>query len=462
MKKCIVVTGMHRSGTSVCAASLSSLNIFLGDVDKYRDEENPNGYFENFDIVGLNDRILQHYDVDWFSPISPIHIDVEDLSKKGYIKQGVELVSNYFKSANAVAFKDPRVSLLLPFWKAVFSQFDDLEVSYVLMLRCPEEVAKSQATRHQHNPSFFHLGKEKLLTELVWYEYNLNFAGHIDGERAMAIFHHNFLQQPEQQINRIGEFVGLTPDANKLSEFLEQTFSRKLYRSEVQTSIKPKSVFESLYQSLAKADSIETILSIIRKTELSLDYHDICPGITELSSKVCTIQQDIRQIYQSDVNLLQSEVDKLKELLKQERKQHKETDTGLSNLTQLLEKERSEHKNAMSVISTLEKLLGDERRHHKEALLGLDNLEKLLGDERCHHKEALSGLANLEKLFFEQQEQLKQTDKALASLQKQFLEQQQQLQQTDKALASEITLRTSLQAALDESAEKIAAFEALR
>ena len=55
MQKCIVVLGMHRSGTSVLMGVLSMLGVELGLNLMAPTEGNPRGYFENQSICELND-----------------------------------------------------------------------------------------------------------------------------------------------------------------------------------------------------------------------------------------------------------------------------------------------------------------------------------------------------------------------------------------------------------------------
>ena len=49
--KILVITGMHRSGTSMVSSYLSSVGVDLGTKLLVKDMHNPQGYFEDTDIL---------------------------------------------------------------------------------------------------------------------------------------------------------------------------------------------------------------------------------------------------------------------------------------------------------------------------------------------------------------------------------------------------------------------------
>lgn len=56
----IVVTGMHRSGTSLVAMTLEALGVSFGNHEEFygSDRWNERGYFERRDVIDLNSRLL--------------------------------------------------------------------------------------------------------------------------------------------------------------------------------------------------------------------------------------------------------------------------------------------------------------------------------------------------------------------------------------------------------------------
>ena len=55
----LIITGMHRSGTSVVAAALASAGLHVGSRLMPGGRGNPRGHFEDLDFVSLHERILR-------------------------------------------------------------------------------------------------------------------------------------------------------------------------------------------------------------------------------------------------------------------------------------------------------------------------------------------------------------------------------------------------------------------
>ena len=54
-----MVLGMHRSGTSAITKGLEVLGVNLGDNLLPPKDDNPKGFFEDRDLVNLNERVLE-------------------------------------------------------------------------------------------------------------------------------------------------------------------------------------------------------------------------------------------------------------------------------------------------------------------------------------------------------------------------------------------------------------------
>jgi hypothetical protein len=136
----VCVTGMHRTGTSLVAALLQRHGLWLGDEAEMMPANpyNPDGYFENDRLVELNDAILSLFGGSWSSPPRFPESWTDDPrldeAKETARAIGASLAANH----QAWGFKDPRASLTLPFWRAVWG-----DVFVVVTLRNPIETARS-------------------------------------------------------------------------------------------------------------------------------------------------------------------------------------------------------------------------------------------------------------------------------------------------------------------------------
>src|SRR3954468_3110524 len=63
----VLVLGMHRSGTSLCAHALSALGIDMSDDIRVQ-PSNAKGHWERAEIVAFHDRVLDHFNRGFYTP----------------------------------------------------------------------------------------------------------------------------------------------------------------------------------------------------------------------------------------------------------------------------------------------------------------------------------------------------------------------------------------------------------
>lgn len=144
----VCVTGMHRSGTSVVAGALAPLGASLGDPGRMLKPgaDNPKGYFEIRAVVELDDELLAHLGGAWDQPpvLDPGWEHGPGLAP--FRERASALLDDSFGPATGraptIAWKDPRLSVLLPFWRTVTPI-----ATTVIVVRDPVEVAASLAVR---------------------------------------------------------------------------------------------------------------------------------------------------------------------------------------------------------------------------------------------------------------------------------------------------------------------------
>jgi hypothetical protein len=134
---------MHRSGTSAVTRALAALGLDPGvDPLMAATEDNPTGHFEVGRLNGLDDELLDALGGRWSAPPEVEPVDVAALAATSMGERARLLTAEVFADP-AWVWKDPRVMLLLPFWRAVLSP----EPVAVVVLRHPLEVARSLRAR---------------------------------------------------------------------------------------------------------------------------------------------------------------------------------------------------------------------------------------------------------------------------------------------------------------------------
>jgi len=146
--RAVCVTGMHRSGTSFIAGALRFLGVSLGDPARWLKPgpDNPLGYFEIAAIVQLDDEVLADLGGAWDQP--PVldpgweHDEGLDPFRARAAEILVETFGPVADRPGMIAWKDPRLSLLLPFWQTVTPI-----TTTIVVVRDPVEVIASLGAR---------------------------------------------------------------------------------------------------------------------------------------------------------------------------------------------------------------------------------------------------------------------------------------------------------------------------
>lgn len=238
-KKCIVISGMHRSGTSAIAGVIYNLDIPFGEDLLGAQKENAKGFFESRALVEFNESILNLLNTNWHDLKN---IDYTEIFKQPECEQllkGARLFLKSFVEANDVfALKDPRFCLTLPFWIKVFDSLA-IETIYVLSLRAPIEVAESLSKRNK-----FDLEDGLLLNA----KYLTNLEDNVKAKPQLFVNYNELIHQPKKVLNNLLLFfndngINITPNQQRLDyiteEFLEKGMNHAQAKKELIAAINP-------------------------------------------------------------------------------------------------------------------------------------------------------------------------------------------------------------------------------
>ncbi len=136
---CIIILGMHRSGSSCLTGILQDHGLYLERINEYN-RFNLRGTRENTEINLLNDDVLEFNSGSWFSPPCEIKWNNKLAKRRDRIIRRISLKA----CGGAWGFKDPRTLITLPFWMEGLDR-----VKLIATYRNPTSVANSLALRDE-------------------------------------------------------------------------------------------------------------------------------------------------------------------------------------------------------------------------------------------------------------------------------------------------------------------------
>ncbi len=241
-----IVAGMHRTGTSLAARMLEVFNISLPGELVGPAADNEKGFFEDREIVSINDELFHLLGLRWDS-LHGFGLQAGDFDAAVYdrVKAKAEsLLAERHGQATNWGFKDPRVSRLCGFW---FPLFNKLNIDYriVIPFRDPEQVVGSLAKRNQ----FAH---QK--SRLLWLNYLLDLI-HITADVPRVFFNYeSALNDPRKLLSRLAHFFPATElkDNPRVASFCDEFVSAGLQHNAGHSSDSKLTYAEELFVLLGE------------------------------------------------------------------------------------------------------------------------------------------------------------------------------------------------------------------
>ncbi len=216
----LIITGMHRSGTSLTASLLQSAGLDIGDRLMGGSHGNVKGHFEDKDFVGFHERVLRS----------------QGISPEGWtLNKGIQVQEQYLNQAKSLiqtrsakkkwGWKDPRTTLFLDFWAELIPQ-----AKFLFVYRLPWEVIDSLYRRGDqvffNNPNF---------ALDVWINYNRAIADFIErfSEKCILLNIDSITNDPNHLIKILDQSLGIS------FKSVGNVYDKSQFHSEVSSSHRP-------------------------------------------------------------------------------------------------------------------------------------------------------------------------------------------------------------------------------
>jgi hypothetical protein len=127
------------------ARLLQQAGLYLGPEDRLLspDSANPDGHFEHTGFLEINNALLQRLGGSWDVP-PRMEAGWELDASLDDIRDKARSLVNAFQDKSPWGWKEPRTTILLPFWNSIISN-----LRFVICVRSPLDVAKSLVSRNQ-------------------------------------------------------------------------------------------------------------------------------------------------------------------------------------------------------------------------------------------------------------------------------------------------------------------------
>ncbi|MGO1118058.1 sulfotransferase [Rhodovibrionaceae bacterium A322] len=199
-RQALFILGMHRSGTSALTRLCNLLGADLGSNLLPAQSDNERGFWENEDLVALNESLLNELGRAWNDPAALPENWINNAILPSVRSEITKVLDRDFSDSAFWAVKDPRLSLLLPLWEELALQ-QESRVHCLITLRNPLEVAGSLKRRNS-------LPLEQGL--LLWLRYSLSAEALSRGKARAFVTYEQIMGDWETTMTRLGQEMGLT------------------------------------------------------------------------------------------------------------------------------------------------------------------------------------------------------------------------------------------------------------
>jgi hypothetical protein len=212
-QQAVLILGMHRSGTSAFSGMLNERGLFFGDNLIVGNQYNQKGFFEQSEIVILNERLLNKAGFGWETAPGDVVPYLNPLQRFAARMRIRYTVNRTYAAHDIFAIKDPRLCVLLPLWEnALRPRYD---IRRIFIVRNPREVAKSLERRN---------GFSQEKSAFLWLAYNLACLTHCVGQLHAVVSFASLIASPEGVVGPIAATLGLAQrPKDAADEFVDPT-----------------------------------------------------------------------------------------------------------------------------------------------------------------------------------------------------------------------------------------------
>jgi len=369
-RQAILILGMHRSGTSALTRVLNLLGAEIPGTLLPPQNDNPLGYWEPAEIVGVHTRILAALNSNWHDPLPVADTWFVTPEAQRFADELLELLWSSVPRARLLLIKDPRICKLVPLWRQVLARFG-VEAAYVLNTRSPAEVAESLRKRNR-------FGHEKGF--IMWLLNTLASEQATRGEPRIIVDYREVLGDWRACVARIAERlqvefpVRLADAEASINSFLD--IELRHHRYDAPAGADPRTAAGRaglVYEKLLHSDRGESRADLDALGQVGADIEGELltwrPILEEQAAEIARVDalDELLRKYRHDLDVRTAEAERHLDQLQQERSVAR---AAIDQYEALVERERDQ---ARKVIGQYESELERERTQFQAQLDALHN-----------------------------------------------------------------------------------------
>ncbi|MEG5057428.1 glycosyltransferase [Microcoleus sp. A2-C5] len=215
-----IVTGMHRSGTSLTASLFQKVGVDIGKRLVGPADGNVKGHFENVDFVEFHKSVLRSHGIDelgcTFEKTIPVAAEYVEIAKRA-IEQNQQTHKHW-------GWKDPRTALFWDFWLNLLP-----EANFICVYRSPWEVVDSLYRRGTD----VSLLQNPEMAVKMWIHYNQKVLELCEGfpDRCLLANVYPIGNTPELFIDRVNDKFNVNLGAIPADNFEESLLVNDIVKS---------------------------------------------------------------------------------------------------------------------------------------------------------------------------------------------------------------------------------------
>jgi hypothetical protein len=304
--KCLIIIGMHRSGTSLTTSILQKAGLNIGSELLGAGEGNIKGHFENCDFFNFHRKVFHSYSMN---------TDGWELKRMNNLNEPLEAEASEIIEKNKVGawgWKDPRTTLFLRFWEKKLP-----EANYLFIYRNPWEVVDSLYRRNS-DPVII---KEPWEAFKAWNFYNREIIEMYKRHRknSLLIQIDDIISDVPAFIQKINEQLGFSLCAKKASSIFDPSIYgisiEQSHLKSVQTAFVFPEAIDTLNElrTLTNKDKIIIEDTLLRESIVS-DWQEVKVKnsiVNKLNLEIQSVREE-KEYYENKTLLLETENQKLK------------------------------------------------------------------------------------------------------------------------------------------------------